>query len=220
VRQAGLVLTNKNSKSTFAGNYVDNCYLELTNEHDSEPEHTTGFSFGGLTVEGNIFYSIDVAPWVSFFVVTPYGPGHFLQGLMVSGNVFRATGTRIDRADKLDTTYASMNFNRFRNVVFQNNAYNGIDFPAESPTIIVHDQNTEATNWTVSTDDKLPFGGWSRTVSSVVMENPARDASNAIRHDMPYVQVQQGVNNNEVRLRWPQAVRGRAIVTVRVDRPL
>ncbi len=220
IRQAGLVLTNKNSKSTFAGNYIDNCFLELTNEHDVEPEHTTGFSFGGLTIEGNIFYAIDVAPWFSFVVITPYGPGHFLQGLMVTGNVFRSTGGRIDRADKLDTTFASMNFNRFRNVVFQNNAYNGIDFPTESPTVILHEQNTESTNWTVTTGDKLPFGGWARTVPSIVMENPARDASNTIRYEMPYVQVQQGVNNNEVRLRWPQATRGRAIVTVRVDRPL
>ncbi len=220
VRQAGLVLTNKNAKTTFSGNYIDNCFLELTNEHDAEPEHTSGFSFGGLTVEGNIFYAIDVAPWFSFIVMKPYGPGHFLQGLMVSGNVFRTTGARIDRADKVDTTYASLNFGRFRNVVFQNNAYNGIDYPAESPAIILHDQNTDANSWTISTGDKLPFGGWARTVSSVVMETPPRDSSNAIRYDMPYVNVQEGVNNNEVRLRWPQATRGRALVTVRVDRPL
>ena len=220
IRQAGLVLTNKNSKTTFAGNYIDNCFLELTNEHDPEPEHTSGFSFGGLTIEGNIFYAIDVAPWFSFIVMKPYGPGHYLQGLMVSGNVFRTTGGRIDRADKVDTTFASLNFGRFRNVAFQSNAYNGIDFPAESPTIILHDQNTEANSWTISAGDKLPFGGWARTVSSVVMETPPRDAGNAIRYEMPYVNVQEGVNNNEVRLRWPQATRGRALVTVRVDRPL
>lgn len=220
VRQAGLVLTNKNSKSTFAGNYIDNCFLELSNEHDAEPEHTSGFSFGGLTVEGNIFYAIDVAPWFSFIVIKPYGPGHFLQGLHVSGNVFRTTGGRIDRADRLDTSFAALNFNRFRNVIFDNNAYNGIDFPAESPTVILHDQNTEATTWTITTGDKLPFGGWARTVSSLVMEGAPRDASNAIRYEMPHATVQEGVNNDEVRLRWPQATRGRALVTVRVDRPL
>ena len=220
IRQAGLILTNKNTKTSFSGNYVDNCFLELTNEYDSEPEHSTGFSFGGLTVEGNIFYAIDVASWFSFIVIKPYGPGHFLQGLHVTGNVFRTTGSRIDRADKLDTTYASLNFNRFRNVIFENNAYNGIDFPAESPAVILHEQNSESTNWSVGTGDKLPFGGFARSVTSVVMEGPARDSSNAIRHDMPYAQVQQGVNGNEVRLRWPQSVRGLALVTVRVDRPL
>ena len=220
VRQAGLVLTNKNTKSTFSGNYVDNYFLELTNEHDVDPEHTTGFSFGGLTVQGNIFYAIDVASWFSFIVFKPYGPGHFLQGLMVSGNVFRTTGGRINRADRIDTTYASMNFNRFRNVIFENNAFNGIDFPAESPTVILHDQNSTSNNWAIGTGGKLPFGGWARTVTSVAMETAPRDNNDNIRYEMPWVQVQEGANNNVVRLRWPQPTRGRAIVTVRVDRPL
>ena len=220
IRQAGLVLTNKNAKSTFSGNYIDNCFLELTNEHDADPAHSTGFSFGGLTVEGNIFYAIDVASWFSFIVFKPYGPGHFIQGLHVTGNVFRTTGARIDRADKLDTTYASMAFNRFRNVLFESNAYNGVDFPAESPAVILHEQNTEATNWTIGTGGKLPFGGEARTVTSIVMEGAPRDSSNTSRYEMPYAEVRQGVNNDEVRLRWPQATRGRALVTVRVDRPL
>lgn len=220
IRQAGLVLTNKNTKSTFSANYVDNCFLELTNEHDVAPAHSTGFSFGGLTVKGNIFYAIDVASWFSFIVFKPYGPGHFLQGLNVTGNVFRTTGARIVRADKLDTTYATMDFNRFRNVIFKNNAYNGIDFPAESPTVILHDQVTESNSWTIGTGAKLPFGGFARTVTSVVMEGAARDSNNSTRYDMPFAEVQQGSSNDQVRLRWPQATRGRALVTVRVDRPL
>jgi len=36
----------------------------------------------------------------------------------------------------------------------------------------------------------------------------------------PYVDIQQGPNNDRVNLRWPAATRGRAVVTVRVDRPL
>jgi hypothetical protein len=220
VRQAGLILTNKNTRTVFSGNYVDNCFLELTNEHDADPEHSTGFSFGGLTVTGNIFYSIDMAPWNSFIVLTPYGPGHFVQGMVVTGNVFRATSGQVDRADKLDTTYASMNFGRFRNVVWRDNTYNNINFPVESPTVIIHDQNTEATNWTIGTGEKLPFGGWARTVSSMVIENAPRDAGNNSRYDMPHVFVQEGANSSDVRLRWPIATRGRAVLTVRVDRPL
>lgn len=220
IRQAGLILTNKNCKASFAGNYVDNCFLELTNEYDAQPAQGTGFSFGGLSVEGNIFYAISVASSFNFIVVRPFGPGHFLQGLHVSGNVFRTSGSRIDRAEKVDTTFATLAFNRFRNVIFENNAYNGIDFPAESPAVIVHDQNSEATSWTVGTGDKLPFGGFARTVTSVVMEGPARDSSNSTRYDMPFTEVQQGVNSDQVRLRWPQSMRGRALVTVRVDRPI
>ncbi|MCC5964842.1 MAG: right-handed parallel beta-helix repeat-containing protein [Natronohydrobacter sp.] len=220
VRQAGLILTNKNCTTSFSGNYVDNCFLELTNEYDAQPAHSSGFSFGGLTVDGNIFFAINVASSFNFIVVRPFGPGHFLQGLHVNGNVFRTVGSRIARAERVDTTFASLASNRFRNVIFENNAYNGIDFPAESPAVIVHDQNTEATNWTVGTGGKLPFGGFARTVTSVVMEGPARDSGNSTRYDMPFAEVQQGANNNQVRLRWPQAMRGRALVTVRVDRPI
>jgi hypothetical protein len=220
VRQAGLILTDKNTRTVFSGNYVDNCFLELTNEHDAEPEHTTGFSFGGLTVTGNHFYSINMAPWNSFIVIKPYGPGHFVQGLIVTGNVFRATTGQVERVDKLDTTFASLNFGRFRNVIWRDNTYNNIDFPVESPTVVIHDQNTAATNWTISTGDKLPFGGWARTVSSVVIENAPRDSANVARYEMPHVFVQEGVDNRNVRLNWPQATRGRALLTVRVDRPL
>ncbi len=219
-RQAGIVLTNGNVKTTITGNYIDNSFIEMSNEYDVQPEFTSGFSFGGLTVTGNIFTANDVSTSFTWIVIRPMGPGHFLQGLHVSGNVFRTINGRIDRAESVDTTYGTLVYNRFRNVIFDNNAYNGIDFPAESPTVVLHDQNTEATAWTITTGDKLPFGGWARTAASVIMENPARDASNTIRYEQPYAQVQQGVNNNEVRLRWPVATRGRALVTVRVDRPL
>ncbi|MFN7003277.1 MAG: glycosyl hydrolase family 28-related protein [Roseinatronobacter sp.] len=220
VRQAGLILTDRNCKTSFVGNYVDNCFLELTNEYDVNPAQGSAFSFGGLSVEGNIFFAISVAPWFSFIVIKPYGPGHFLQGLNVTGNMFRVSGSRINRVDRVDTTYAALSNNRFRNVTFDGNAYNGIDFPVESPTVIIHDQNSTASNWVINTGQKLPFGGFARTVSSVVMEGAVRNTDDALRYEMPYAEVQHGPNGNQVRLRWSQAVRGRALVTVRVDRPL
>ena len=219
-RQAGLILTAGNVKTTITGNYIDNSFIEMSNEHSPEPAFTSGFSFGGLTITGNIFTCNDVAPWFNWIVFRPLGPGQFIQGLQVSGNVFRTINGRIDRVDAVDTTFAGLDFGRFRNVIFENNAYNGVDFPAESPGVIIHDQNSTASTWTIGTGSKLPFGGRARTVSSVVMEGPARDSSDAIRHDMPYVQTTQGANGDQVHLRWPQAVRGRALVTVRVDRPL
>lgn len=220
IRQAGLILSAGNVKTTVTGNYIDNCFIEMTNEHDAFPDHTTGFSFGGLTVTGNIFFAISVAPWFRYLIFKPFGTGHFIQGLVVQGNVFRLSGNAIERVEAVDTTYAGLQYNRFRNVLFQDNAYNGVDFPTESPTVIIHEQNTEATSWTIESGAKMPFGGRVRTVTSVVMEDAARDGSDAIRHDAPYVQVNQGPDSNQARLRWPVATRGRAVVTMRVDRPL
>lgn len=219
-RQAGLILTTRNMKSTITGNYIDNCFIELSNEHDAEPEFTSGFSFAALTITGNIFTVNDAASNFTFIVCRPFGPGHWLQGIQISGNVFRSLNGRIDRVDRADTSFASLNYGRFRNVIFDNNAFTGVDWPAESPTVIIHDQNTEANNWTVDTGQKLPFGGWARTITGVVMENPARAADDTIRYDMPYAQNQQGPDSSQLRLRWPVATRGRAVVTVRVDRPI
>lgn len=220
IRQAGIVLADVNLKTTITGNYIDNCFIELSNEYAPQPDFAGGFSFGGLTITGNIFIASGVAPWFSWIVLRPLGSGQFLQGLHVSGNVFRTVGSRIDRVDTVDTTFGSLDYTRFRNIIFDNNAYNGVDYPTESPCVVLHDQNTNAATWVVNTGDKLPFGGWARTVSSVVMEGRAQDASNDTRYEMPFVETQQGPNNDRVSLRWPAAVRGRAVVTVRVDRPL
>lgn len=219
VRQAGLILTQDNVKTTITGNYIDNNFIEWTNEHTATPAHDSGFSFGGLTITGNIFTCNDVAPWFSWLVIRPFGPGHFIQGLTVSGNAFRTINGRIDRVEKINTTHATLDFGRFRNVNFDNNAFNGVDFPAASPLLLRHDQNTAANTWTVSTASRLPFGGWARTVQSVVMEGAYTGPNNEPRWNFPYVTVQQGSANNQVRLNWPNATQGRAVVTVRVDNP-
>ncbi len=220
VRRGGIVLTQPNVKTTITGNYIDNNFLEWTNEHSANPAHDNGFSFGGLTVTGNTFTCNDVAPWFSWIVIKPYGPGHFLQGLNVNGNVFRTVNGRIDRVDTVDSTYATLDYNRTRNVIFDNNAFNGVDIPAQSPLVIRHEQNSPATTWTVDTAGRLPFSGWARTVSALVMEGAPTGGGGAVRSQMPYVTVQQGANNDQVRLHWPEGTQGRAMVTIRVDNPL
>ncbi|WP_416914502.1 MAG: right-handed parallel beta-helix repeat-containing protein [Roseicyclus sp.] len=78
-RTAGLILTDNNTKTTFEGNYVDNCYVEWTNERDPTPAFTGGFSFHGLSLDGNIFFSTESAPWMNFITIKPYGRGAFHQ---------------------------------------------------------------------------------------------------------------------------------------------
>ncbi|KPQ07155.1 MAG: Endopolygalacturonase [Rhodobacteraceae bacterium HLUCCA12] len=219
-RQAGLVFTRINLLSTVTGNYVDNCFIELTNEHSADPAWSGQFSFGGLTVTGNFFLCSNVGSWFRFVVVKPFGPGHFLQGLQVSGNVFRTLNGGIARAEAVDTTHATLDFGRFRNVIWQNNAYNGIDTPAESPLVLRHDQNSAASNWTIDTGGKLPFQGWARTLASFVIEGAPNGPGNEVRTGMPYASIQQGAARDQVRLTWPSATRGRVVTTIRVDNPL
>lgn len=219
-RLAGIVLTRTNAVTSISGNYVDNCFIEWTNEHSADPEWNNQFSFGGLSITGNVFLSGNSGSWFRFIVIKPYGPGHFIQGLNIAGNVFRTIGGRIDRVEAVDTTHATLAFNRFRNVTMQGNAYNGVDYASASPLVLQHDQNSAMTAWTLDTAGILPFGGWARHVQAFVFEGALTGPNGEPRSAMPHVSVQQGANNDQVRLHFPEPTKGRAHVTVRVDNPL
>ncbi|MEO0390425.1 MAG: glycosyl hydrolase family 28-related protein, partial [Pseudomonadota bacterium] len=75
VRSAGLVIARAHTASVINGNYIDNCFIEWTNEHDPAPGYTTGFSFSALSITDNVFLSGDVAPWFSYIIVKPHGAG-------------------------------------------------------------------------------------------------------------------------------------------------
>jgi Pectate lyase superfamily protein len=219
-RRAGIVLTTPNVKTNITSNYVDNCFIEWTNEHDVEPEFTGGFSFGGLTVNGNFFMVNDVTPDFCWFVVKPFGPGHFLNGFAFNDNVFRTVNTDIDRVEKVDTSIATLNFARFRNVVMTANPANGVGIVAQSPVMIEHLQNTASDTWTIDAAELMPFGARVRNVQSIVMEGPVNNASNVAQNVSPWVTVEQGPTGGEALLRWTQPVKGTAHVTVRCDNPI
>ena len=220
VRRAGIVFTTTNVKTLITSNYIDNCFIEWTNEHDEAPAFLSEFSFGGLTVNGNIFTVNDVAPAFRWFIITPYGPDHFVNGLVLSDNVFRTVNTNVDRVEAVDTTYATLNYTRFRNVTFEANAANGVNTLAQSPVMIEHLQNTAADTWTVEAAALMPFGARARNVQSIVMEGPVNTAANVAQNVSAYVVVEQGPTGGQVNLRWPLAVKGTAHVTVRCDNPL
>ncbi len=219
VRRAGLVLTQPNCKTTITANYIDNCFIEWSNEHDAEPGFSNEFSFGGLTLTGNVFTCNDVAPWFRWFVITPRGAGHFLQGLSVTGNVFRTVNASIDRVEQVDATHASLDHSRFRNVVFSGNAFNGVTQTTVNPVIVEHTQATAADTWVIDASGFLPFAARARTVEAVSAEGPITTAAAAGRWDMPFALVQQGPQGSLAHLRWPVAVRGTVQVTLRGDTP-
>lgn len=220
VRLGGIVLTSTNVRSTITGNYIDNSFVEWTNEYEASPGFSSQFSFGGLTLTGNSFMASDVAPWFRWIVIKPYGAGHFIQGLNVSGNVFRVTNATIDRVEAVDTTFAGLDMSRMRNVLFQGNSFNGVTQNTENPTLWQHDQAAAATVWSVLPGAVLPFGAWARNVEGLVAEGVISGPANERRSDMPYVDVEQGTAKNELRVNWLAASKGRIQVRVRMDNPL
>lgn len=218
VRSAGVVLTQTFTSSTIADNYIDNCYVEWSNEYDATPDFDSGFSFSSLSISGNVFLSGDVANWFSYIVVRPFGTGHFLNGLTVVGNKFRSINGKIDRAERVDTSFSGLDPNRARDVFFEGNTYHNVDYGAQNPLRVEKTQNSNSNRWTISTDDLLPFGGWARGVDAVMAKNAIRNSSGSAVYHMPYADTEQGSNRDEIELVWPEAVKGEVLATIRMDR--
>jgi hypothetical protein len=219
-RAAGLVFTEPNVKSVVTGNYIDNSFIEWTNEHDEAPDFSSEFSFGGLTITGNIFTVNDAASWFSWIVIKPFGPGHFIQGLSVTGNAFKSLNGTTERIERVDSSIAALVTGPFRNIVFDGNTFNGIGQVTQNPATLQFDQVSNASTWAVGAGGYLPFGGKAREVVALVTEGSILNAGGAIVFAMPYVTTELGAGQNEISLTWPEPVRGRAHVTVRADRPV
>lgn len=218
--RAGLVFTTPNVRGFILGNYIDHHFIELSNEHSADPDFVSGYTFGGLTITGNLFLYAGGSPAFRFITISPKGSGHSLSGLSVTNNVFRNSSGAIDRVEWVDDSVATLNFGNFRNVTFENNTFNGVSQATVSPLYIQHDQNTAASTWVVDGSDYLPFGSRARNVASVVLEGAVSNASNTTQWVQPYALVEQGTGAKEVHLKWPSAVKGRAQVTLRCDNPL
>jgi hypothetical protein len=219
IRRAGLVFTQTNVSTVVTGNYVDNCFIEWGNEHDSAPEWNGEFSFGGLNIVGNVFIGSNTTTAFRWVVIKPYGPGHFLNGFSLISNCFRMFSADVDRVEMLDTTHAGLDFTRSRNVRVEGNSFSNVTQGIMNPVIVTHTQNTAADTWNVSAGGFIPFGGSIRMVETVMPEGTISNAANAARYVFPNAVPGTGVQFNEAQLKWGEAVKGKAIVRMRMDLP-
>jgi hypothetical protein len=217
-RTAGILLTLRACNTQITGNYIDNCHVEWTNEREPEPNFSGGFGFAGLSITNNVMLCSDVAPWFSFIVVKPYGTGHFVNGLNVSGNTFRSVGVVIDRVERVDTSFASLDLGNMKNTYFIGNTMHNIEYATENPLQVKHSQNSVAQTWQVDTGNLLPFGGYAVEVESLVTRSRPRDGSNVSKYHMPYTSTRQGSSQNQVHVIWPENMRGDVTMMVRMDK--
>ncbi|WP_368186573.1 right-handed parallel beta-helix repeat-containing protein [Aestuariibius sp. HNIBRBA575] len=220
VRLGGLVFATSNVKSIVTGNYIDNNFIEWTNEYDATPDQGSDFSFGGLTITGNTFTANDVARWFNWIVVKPHGSDHFINGLSVTGNVFRTLNGNIDRIEHVDTTFADLKYNSMRNITFTGNVFNAINEPIENPRIITATESTASQTWIIDTDTKLPFRGFARTVESYSANGQLRNSGSTTIYDAPWFDTEYGADKREVRVVWREPTRGSIRCRLRMDNPL
>lgn len=217
VRSAGIILTSTYCSTTISDNYVDNCFIEWTNERDENPDFDGGFSFSALSISDNVFLSGDVASWFSPIVVKPYGSGHFLNGLVVTGNKFRSTNGKIDRVERVDTSFSDLDMNRANDVFFDGNTFHNVEVHVANPLRLRHNQGSAARSWSVDTGGKLPFGGEARGVDSIVPLGPVQTSSGSDRFAFPSVELRQGSQRDHVNIVWQENVQGEVMVQVRMD---
>ncbi len=219
-RTAGIVLTSSNCKIVVSGNYIDNASIDWANEHDATPDGAGTFSFGGLTIVGNIFMSGGSASWFEFIRIKPHGTGHTINGLNVSGNIFKHVGGgSLVRVEGVDTSIAALDTNTFRNVIWQGNTYNAVDDRTYNPVTVTMQEIVATDVWNTDFARFLPFGGRVRRVIAALPEGQIKGAGGTGVFTMPYAQSNQGTTGSGVNLRWSEPVTGKVRTTVRVDNP-
>ena len=217
IRTAGIIVANGYCSAIITNNYVDNCFVEWTNEYDPSPDFGSGFSFSAMSISDNIFLSGAVAPWFSYIVVKPHGSGHFLNGVSITGNKFRSFNGSIDRAERVDTSFADLNRSRMKDVSFYGNSFHNVSEQVSNPLRIKHSVSTAASTWVIDTEGLLPFEGHTLSLDSVAAIGRIRNGSGSNQYIAPYAELGEGSQNDRVHLQWGTAVRGEVQVSVRMD---
>ena len=218
VRSAGLIIAAQHTATVVHGNYIDNCFVEWTNEQDPAPEYSSEYSFSALSITGNIFLSGEVAPWFSYIVVKPHGAGHLINGLTITDNRFRSINGYIDRVERVDTSFADLDFSKIRNVEMTGNSFHGVNYPVANPVQVEHTESGLAQTWVVDIAARFPFGGWAIAVDSITMDGPVRDGSNVAQFSVPYVLTDQGATRDLLHLVWDKPVKGSIFLQARMDK--
>ncbi|GIT91244.1 hypothetical protein JANAI62_16990 [Jannaschia pagri] len=219
-RSAGIVFAEAQAKTVFMSNYVDNCYLEWTNEFDPNPDFSAELSFGGLQIVGNIIFSSNVPSSYAPIHIKPYGAGHYINGVTITGNNFKTIkGQALNRVDLIDTTFATLDRARFNDVNVHSNTFHAVAKQFQNPITVPIVRGSAATNWEVDLTDFLPFGGEARVIQAVMPEGRVTNGGGATVWHMPYGVPQVNNDRQSVRLTWPEAVKGKVFVTARCDAP-
>ena len=220
IRTAGLILTRKQAKTTITGNYIDNHFIELTNEYDADATSSSGLPFGNLAIVGNVFTGQRIPDWFTSLVLPPLGTNHVIDGISVIGNAFRNfNGSVTDRVDSVDTSNGGFDYSQTRDLVFEGNSYDDVTYRTQSPALVSLTQTSNAATWTAQLADKLPFGCQALGVDSVTKHGAVLDAGSAAHAGAPWVETAQGIGGQDVDVIWAEPVRGTVELRVRGDVP-
>jgi len=219
---AGLVLTDRRSNCTITSNYVDNCFIDISNEHNNRDDGSASSpTFGDVIVTSNIFVAFDVPAWFTFLRISPIGNNHRLSGVNVTHNTFNVlSNTDIDRVESLNLSNGSIDHSATEDIVFQHNIFNGVTQRTENPAFVEVQQATAMASWTYSHTNRVPFGGRVLSGSGVTSLGPIQTAANLTQFDMPYLNVNQGGDGQQITVNWNGARKGKIGLDLRCDKTI
>ena len=213
-RSAGMVLTDGFSKSLFVGNYIDNCWIECTQEHIYGDRSSVNAFIGYQTITGNHFTlsNIDDASGFAFIKFRPFGNNEKLVGLSVIGNVFvNYCDTNMESAEAIVTANGNIDWNKTTDVVFSGNSWRSINHQSSSPNYKKVSRSTSAKTWTEDFQDDLPFGAKPLRVISLVAN------SDLTSSHLPKTATLQGSGSKDVTFTFPDSTKGSLNVGFSMD---
>jgi hypothetical protein len=105
-------------------------------------------------------------------------------------------------------------------VVFADNVFTGITQSTINPVMLSFPRTSPDRNWICDFHGYLPFDGQARYVTSATFEASIRNAAGTELFVMPNFNINFGPTLDQIRMNWPEAVTGKAHLTVRADWPI
>lgn len=210
---ASIILTNRTFKTAITGNYIDNSWIELSEEGDFS---TT--AMGGVSITGNIFTNVGSTASTRWIKLRPFQANKKVNSVVVTGNTFKnAQGTNPTRVEDVDTTNGTIDVTSFENVKFSNNAYQFITYHTASPATVRKTVTTATNNWVVDFSTLLPFGGSTLNVPSITLTNIKDGAAATAYPSFTVLDGNSLANTKNVQVRFAANYSGSAVVTADVN---
>ena len=167
---------------------------------------------------GNHFTSSDSVAWFRWISIKPYGTGHFLNGVTIIGNVFKAfDGPELQRVEAVDDSIAPLLPEKFRNVTIDSNTFNGVADTFMNPVTLQVERTSLSSGWRTGIGAFLPFESKARFGTAIVPNTPIRNGPNQIIYSQPYFTGETGPTGKSFDIDWGQGVTGKVRATVRCD---
>lgn len=165
-----------------------------------------------------MFFASNATPFMTFILIKPYGPDHYINGLSVADNLFKETnGPELDAVDGVDASIAPLDLTRANDLLFAGNTFHGVTKRTENPVVRRAAEPSVAQVWDIDLSDALPFGCEAVAALSALADGVIENAAAEPVHAMPHALSRAGAGGQSVQLRWPEPVRGAVYLTARCD---